>query len=624
MPYTKGKSKKDDDKSNEQYIQPSNVQPFQQVPPPPISLEPTSQKKPEDQIKALREQIEALKPICEKFKTEALKEVKQIQGIAILPPPGPGESPNLLVLLSVEGTTEEKFKKKDELEKKLKELASRHLPSNIGLKVIILDEIWDMCFTGKYDILKLFVIGFPIYDAGWLGALRLAELHKSMVLKELENYVVCYVLAGSLVKGRATESSDVDTFVVIDDTDVTRMTAGELRARLRAMIWGLSEQAAIAAGVKNKLNTQVYILSEMWDAIRSANAVIFTFLRDGIPLYDKGLFQPWKRLLRQGKIIPTPEAVETYIKSGKQILNSTKNKLKEIASEDFFWACVTPSQGVLMLIGIPPPDPKETPQKLREHFVKTGLLEDKWPTVLEKILQIRKDIEHGKIKDVTAKQVEEAFNDAEEYLKRLDQLAKDLEIKEIRKKVSELYEKALSDIQTALSFVGVKSTEENALELFKTNLVEKKLAPAKFLEVLERIYELKKDPKNANLFEVDTLYFREEALAKDTFDLIRVEKGKKIEKFKISATYANKKKKADIWLLTDVAYVVKDTTDPKTPILKYVIDKNGELGNEQQSTLKELNAALEKFGGSPTPITKHTIESLKKILAEDLQIVIGA
>ncbi|MGC8885210.1 MAG: nucleotidyltransferase domain-containing protein [Candidatus Nanoarchaeia archaeon] len=611
------------------YTAPKISLPSAQIPQPPITpaspevLKPAGEESPEEQIKKLKEQMNILKEKCEKFKAEALKSFKQIQSIALLPPKEKDGKPVVFVLVALEGTDEEKLKKKDEIEKKLEELGTKTLPGVETIMIVSLDEVWNACFAGKYDILKLFTIAFPIYDSGWLGILKLAEIHKSLVLKELEKYVVCYVLAGSLMKGKATETSDVDTFVVIDDTDVTRMTAPELKARLYSMILGLADKAAMVAGVKNRLHVQVYILTEMWDNIRSANAVIFTFLRDGVPLYDRGMFQPWRLLLKQGKIIPTPEAVDSYIKSGQQILNRTKYKLREIAQEDFFWACLNPSQGILMLVGIPPKDPRETPQMLREVFVKQGLLEEKWPDVLEKIIQLRKDIEHGKLKEVSAKDVEEAFSNAEAYLKRLDRLAKDLEIKQIRKKISELYDKTLEDVMAALAVIGVRATEFSAIDLFKTNLVAKKLAPARFLDILTRIVELKKEPKT-NLYELDSLYFEEDRLAKATFDLIRAEKGKKIEKFKISATYAKGTKKADIWLLSNIAYIIKDTSDPKTPILKYSIDKDGNLVDEKPATLKEIDAALEKFAGSPTQITRQTIDSLKKILKEDLQIVIGA
>jgi predicted nucleotidyltransferase/uncharacterized protein (UPF0332 family) len=574
--------------------------------------------------KKVQELFESVKKKAEKFKTAAVQAYKkEIKGIVLLPPKAPdAKELDLLVLMDIEGTFDEKFKKKDEIEKKLKELSGKHIP-DVNVSAVLLDEIWDMCYKGKYEILGLIAMAMPVYDTGWVGALRVTEIHKQMVLKKFEKYVVSYVLGGSLVKGRATEESDVDTFVVIDDTDVTRMTAGELRSRLRSMIWGMAEEAGMTAGVRNKLNIQIWVLTEMWDSIRNANPVIFTFLRDGVPFYDRGMFQPWKLLLKQGKIVPTPEAVDSYIKSGKQVLDRTKFKLKEIAMEDFFWSCLNPAQGVLMMIGIPPTDPKETPDAMREHLVKKGLLEEKWVKILEDILQLRKDIEHGKVKEVSAKQVEENFNNAEKLLERLDKLVKELETMQSKLEIQKLYDKTVDDVLAALKITGFSSSPANAIKDFEKNLVAKHLAPTKYLDALKRIDEIKKGGK-ADLKELASLTFEQDRLAKDTFELIRAGKGKKAEKFKISATYDEGKKKADVWLLSDIAYVIQDTSDPKTLINKYKISKDGSLGSSEGATLKEIDSALEKFAGTPTPISKHTIESLKKILANDLQIVIGA
>ena len=40
-----------------------------------------------------------------------------------------------------------------------------------------------------------------------------------MVLKKFERYILSYVLAGSLTQGIATATSDIDVWIVIDDTD---------------------------------------------------------------------------------------------------------------------------------------------------------------------------------------------------------------------------------------------------------------------------------------------------------------------------------------------------------------------------------------------------------------------
>ncbi|MBD3262828.1 hypothetical protein GF374_00420 [Candidatus Woesearchaeota archaeon] len=591
----------------------------------PEQLKAMQQAKKAKLAKEVKEKLEKLKKDAEPFKKQALKKFKKdILGIVLLPPkPKKKEEEkefNILVLTQAKGDIKDKLKRKLEVSKELKKLASKKL-KDVDISVVLLDELWDMCMKSKYEILNLIAMGMPIYDGGWIGAIRLVEIHKMMVLKKFEKYVISYVLAGSMVRGDATKDSDIDTFIVIDDTDVTRMTANELRSKLRSIIWGMGAEAGNAAGVKNKLNTQIYILSEMWDSIKSANPVIFTFLRDGIPLYDRGLFTPWKQLLKKGKITPTPEAVEKYIKSGKQVLDRTKNKLKEIGVEDFFWSTFTPSQGALMMIGHPPPHPKATPAQIREYFVKPGLLEEKYAKILDDILKIRKEIETGKRKEVPAKLVDTLMKKAESYLKRMDKLTKQLERKKTKKEIKELWEKTIEDITAALKMVGVKATPSKAIKQFETNIIKKKLSPSKFLHILKRIEKIHKKDEGS-LKEIASLAFEEDRLAKDTFDLIRAEKGKRMEKYKISATYG--KKRADIWLLSDKAFVIMDTSDPNTDIKEYKLGKNGALTKAKSVTLKTVNKEIKKFAGKPTTLTTKTIDSLKKILSKDMKIVIGA
>jgi len=594
-------------------VQPTSISPEE--------LARIEQAKQAEAAAKMRKLLDDIKSKAEGFKKEAVdKFKKEILGITILPPKGEGQPLDLLVLLQTEGTFEEKFKKKDEIEKKLKEIGQKKLPG-VNISTAVLDEIWDMCFKGKYDILGLIAMSMPIYDNGWLGALRATEIHKQMVLKKFEKYVVSYVIAGSMVRGTATAESDVDTFVIIDDTDVTRMTASELVSKLRAIIWGMAEEAAMAAGVKNKLNIQIWVLTDFWNGIKSANPVFFTSLRDGIPLYDRGMFAPWKLLLKQGKLTPTPEAIDMYMKSGTQVLDRIKWKLKEIAIDDFFWATLTPTQGALMQLGVAPPDPNSTAAAMKEHLVKPGLLEDKWVKVWEDIHQLRKDLEHGKIKDVSAKTIDEHLTNSEKYLARLDKLMKQIETQTVKKETKQLYEKTMEDVLAALKMVDVRASEDDAAKQFEKNLVDKKLSSARYLDLIKKVAELQKEPK-ATRQEIASLTFEQERLAKDTFEHVRAEKGKKVEKYKISAHYADKK--ADLWMLTDTAFIVLDTSNPNTVIKKFTIEKDGSLKGEKPASLKELNDTVEKFAGTPTTLTKQTIDGLKKVLGEDVKLVVGA
>ncbi len=596
--------------------------------------------------KKLRELLDSIKSKAEGFRKEVISKFsKKILGILLMPPKPASICPkcggqnvktsdnlknghcnackhkwellDILVLLRLE---DEDKKKRFEIEKKLREIGSKKLP-DLKISVALLDEIWDMCVKGKYDIVSLIAMGMPIHDDGWISTLRSIEIHKSMVLKKFEKYVVTYIVAGSMIRGEARAESDIDVYVVIDDTDVTRMSTGELIAKLRSIVGSMAWEAKSAANSKTFLHPQVWILTDMWDSLRGANPVIYTVLRDGVPFYDRGMFAPWKLLLQKGKITPTPEAIEMHMKTGKSMLDRIKFKLKDMALDDFFWATFTPSQGALMLIGVAPPDPRQTVELMREHFVKKGLLEEEYVKILDDILKLRKAVEHGEIKEVSGKDVADTLDKSEKYLKRLDKLLKLLEVSQTKKEIGQLYDEAVEDAIAALHMVDVKATEKDVIELVQKELVDKKLASAKYADTLKRISDLKEKGK-FDMKTLASLAFEQDRLARDTFDLIRAKKGKRIESYKISANYSGKK--ADVWFLSDSAYIVMDTAKPTTEIKKFRIEKDGSLADEKKSDLKELNDVLKKFVGKPTTLTKHTIESLKKILADDVQLAVGA
>jgi len=324
-------------------------------------------------------------------------------------------------------------------------------------------------------------------------------------------------------------------------------------------------------------------------------------------------------LLKMGRITPTPEAIDKYMNMGTSILDNVKNKMKEIASEDPFWSTIYPAQGALMLKGLPPPDPKQTPNLLREAFVKPGLLEEKWVKVLEDNIKLRKDIEYGKIEEVDANVVLKRIAQSKEYLKRFEKLFEVIEKTQVKEDAKALYRDAKEDVLAALSMMDEKAGKD-VIASFKKVFVDKGLAGTRYLEILKKIESISKTYKTSRK-ELSSLRCEEARLSEDLFDRIRIEKGKKIDKYKISCNYGDKI--AAIWLLTNNAYIIKDTSKADTSIFKFSIDKKGEFKNKKKTTLKELENALNKFAGTPTKLTKNTIKSLKEILGEDMKLVVG-
>ena len=50
-------------------------------------------------------------------------------------------------------------------------------------------DLWNFSLDGKYDISEAIGMAFPLHDKGILGALRVAQIHKSLVLRKFEKFV---------------------------------------------------------------------------------------------------------------------------------------------------------------------------------------------------------------------------------------------------------------------------------------------------------------------------------------------------------------------------------------------------------------------------------------------------
>ncbi len=572
-----------------------------------------------------KEEIEKLRGKLNDFKKQILKKFNYVEAIGILPPQASQ------VIEEEEEIEKENKEEKiihvlvvipDEKEKELPKFKAeavklvQNVKPKVWLHIKTVKDLWEICFDGKYPYIDAISMSFPIHDKGILGALRVANIHKTLVLKKFERYVVSYVIAGSLVRGTAVKTSDVDVFVVIDDTDVKRMSRYELRERLRGMIYQYTMEAAELAGVKNKLSPQVYILTEFWEAVKDAHPVIFTFIRDGVPLYDRGAFMPWKLLLKMGKIKPSPEAIDMFMSLGEKVAENVKRKLNDIVTEDIYWGIITPSQAALMLYGAAPPTPKETVKLMKEIFVdKEKILEKKYVDILEKIVGIYKKYEHEEIKTISGKEIDELLEESKQYMARLKELMEQIEKRASEKLVVQIYDTTFILLATILG----KGTEQILLQKFKKELINKGQISPKTETILEEIIEARKKYKQGKLSKQDlesvrrnayeiTSALSEYAQRKELFEL---------EKRKIKLVYQEGKeaKKAELFIFKDEAFIIPDISQDE--IKK--IDAKGKVTEADKSELAEALKIHDHK--SEMKITHAMFDAIKKILG-DFEIII--
>ena len=589
-----------------------------------------------EKLKAIKEKLEKFqKNIIEKFD-------KYIVGISLLPPPQP-PSPNLPpdvlaeeqkryaqdkdkyhTLVLIDDSEPTKMTKQELRDKLLSIMAAtaKEIDPDIAPQTLLLSELWQNCYDGKYELLQLIGMGAPIYDTGMLGAIRIAELHKSMVLKRFEKYIVAYVLAGSIVRGQATKESDIDVFVVIDDTDVKKMTRAELRDKLRAIIIGMGAEAGELTGIRNKINIQPYILTDFWEMIRESNPVCFTFLRDGVPFFDRGIFMPWKQLLKMGKIKPSAEAIDIFVSSGEQTLERVKFKLRDIAAEDFFWALSSPSQAALMLYGVPPPAPKELSGGLREVFVKKEeLMEEEYVKIWENVFQTRKEIEHGTKKEVSGKEIDKLLSDSEKYTKRLKKLFTQIEKVKEDEGMVHLHDTIVTAVRDILALEGTEGTPAHDLvRAFEDKLISTGKIPTQYLRTLNDLMKAKADFDSGKITktEIDQVKRESNNLVRFLVEYVQRKRSHEFERSRLRIVHGQKQ--AEITVIGNTAYIIRDIASPESTLEKAPIQADGSIGATVQCTMQDFDQALAQ--GKPTRIRmrEQLFASLASLFGRDYEL----
>jgi len=458
-------------------------------------------------------------------------------------------------------------------------------------------DLWNYGLDSKFEMVDAIGRSMPLYDKGLLGALRVATIHRALVLRKFEKYVSSYVIGGSLVRGTADKTSDVDTFVIIDDTDVKRMPRLQLLEKLRGIIYDYIREASALAGVKNILNVQVYLMTDFWNNVKDANPIMFTFIRDGVPLYDRGTFLPWKLLLKMGKIKPSPEAVDMFMKEGDKTEALFKRRMLD-GFVDIYYGVVTPTQALMMLAGHAPPVPKTMVSEVKEVFVtKEKLMGLKELNYLEKILKMWKDYEHGRMKEISGKELDSLYTEFEGYMKKIKEMREKLELR-LREYESEKIHTEVFGLLKNL--FGNKGQEQLIME-FDKQLVKKGRVEPRMLSILKEIANIKKKAKNKKVSQSDIYQLGRDA--SDFVDsLIEYSQRKELailEKGIIQVIH--KEGKADI-VLTDVGEFVVDKD-----IRKIV---SGKISKSNKEEMEE--AIANTTDRSKLKLKSSTLEILNK------------
>ncbi len=558
------------------------------------------------EFEKLKKELDELKKkILQKYKFTRFLSILPAQGLAVFAedeamPREIEEKKPLLLMMCI---PEEHFKDVQKIKTEILHFI-KESKQNVWIMVKTEVDLWNYGLDSKFDMLDYISAGFPLHDNGFLGALRLANIHKSLVLRKFEKYVSSYVIGGSLVRGNADKDSDVDTFVIIDDTDVKRMPRVELLEKLRGIIYDYIREANALAGVKNVLNVQVYLMTDFWQSVKDAHPVMFTFIRDGVPFYDRGTFLPWKLLLKMGRIKPSPEAIDMFMKSGEQNDALVKRRMID-AMVDIYWGIVTPTQALMMLAGHAPPEPKAIVAEVKKVLVdKEKLMTMKELKILEKAVKLYKDYEHGKLNEMTGNEVDILKRESDHYVKYMKDLRGKLELRMREHTADSIHEETFNLLKQLFGSKG----QDELVKSVEKELVKKGKIKSRMLDILKEVANIKKKAKGKKISQTEMQKLSADASEllsalteyAQRKDLVAVEKGV------LQVSYHNGKKKVEV-VLTDSGYFLVSAEGIKK------IHEGKIYGSDKKELEEALSKTKDRMKGS---VDFKTLEILRKEIGD--------
>jgi len=371
---------------------------------------------------------------------------------------------------------------------------------------------------------------------------RLAIVKKfaDKVLEKYGNLVKCIVMMGSVAREEFKPKSDIDVFLVVDDTtgELKEADVEKIDDELEKILEEIPEAwSTIKVDDKEEkvcmLSVQpTYTLTEFWDYARVCHPIVYNFIKEGIAVYDTGFFMPIKRLLEMGRIPATREAIESYMEGAPKKLMRAKTVKLLMLAEDCYYAMLNTAQAVLMFMGLSPPVPNKAYEEVKKYLVEPGIIEPEYAEWLREIIEIRKKIEHKELTDVSGAFVDEWIDKAEKFVDKMFGLLNALEIRKKEKILERTYEVMQKAVATALkSLKKMPEKEEEIPSLFKKEFIDKKLVDSYYWDVWKRIEELKKLADQKKIAEVPDreVYEMREHVRKLIHDLAKVLKEKGVE-----------------------------------------------------------------------------------------------
>ncbi len=329
--------------------------------------------------------------------------------------------------------------------------------------------------------------------------IEIAEKFTKKLVERFKKQLKFVVIYGSTATKKFHSKSDLDTFLVMDDTLVEK----EISPVQKDQIW--NDILNIAKEVDPMITVQSFMfLTEFWDNVRLAEPLIIGILKSGVVVYDVGIFMPAKRMVERGKISLTKEAIDKKLSAAPEFVKISNSKIKSVGHY-LEQAMAHAGNAALMFMGYYPVKKEEVPQEIKTVFVDQKIIEYKYYEYADKIQKLAKDIEHAAEQEMYrfGKDIGEALKMCDDFVVRMETLIGEMDQKNKGSVLMNLYKTLLKADVGALKYIGVMPPEklDDLPKVLNENFPELKISHNHLFDRLTELLNMVRDGKEREIDE---------------------------------------------------------------------------------------------------------------------------
>lgn len=230
------------------------------------------------------------------------------------------------------------------------------------------------------------------------------------VRRQYGDLIKSVLVFGSIVRGEMKKGSDVDMWVILDDTATkSSEDLDKVQSHLHLVAHELKD-----------LHVQTTNITEFWQWVKIGSPELVNFLRYGLAIYDTGFVKPVQRMLNMGMIPPSEEAIALKARASDIRYRKIKADIKSMIFE-LRYTAMDMIQAAVMCHYKAQPDFKGAVEYL-EKFVKEKKLEKIYLENFKQLDSLWKSIDHKEIKEVTTDHLDKALHLTKGLIERFKKL----------------------------------------------------------------------------------------------------------------------------------------------------------------------------------------------------------